>query len=285
MTFAPPEAYARLADYLLGKAPESEQADIEERLFTEDGFHAELTAAMDDLCLAYLGGRLEAEDKLRFEQHFLASAPHRERLEFVQDLLAAGEGAPGVPATGVRPRALVLRLLAAGVVLAVGGTVAWRFWLADGDAPHVAAGPGTTAPETPRPSETSSARPQPSVAEAQSTVALVRLPHGAPAAPVRVALAPATASVRLEVPVGATRHPTFEAVLRDRSGAEVWRRQDLEQPGPGEPLSVPVPAEALREGQYTLRVEGEALRGDKAPRLSLSYTLDVRRAPEPAQSP
>jgi hypothetical protein len=81
----------------------------------------------------------------------------------------------------------------------------------------------------------------------------------------------------LEVPVE-TRPPSFDAVLRAGDGKEVWRAEELEPPRPGDPLVVAVPARVLVAGNYTLSVEGEALRAPGAPAPALlKYPLRVVR--------
>src|SRR5262245_54681138 len=88
----------RMVRYLLGASSPEEEAQIDERLFVEGGFHEELLATGDDLIRAYLVGRLPAEDRARFEQHFLASPRGRERFEFLRDVIAT-VGGPSAEAT------------------------------------------------------------------------------------------------------------------------------------------------------------------------------------------
>src|SRR4029450_11495709 len=79
----------KVVSYLLGKLPPKEVLEWEERLFTDDELNEELAASADDLIHAYLDGQLSAEDRARFEAHFLASPRRRERVVFVRDLLTA----------------------------------------------------------------------------------------------------------------------------------------------------------------------------------------------------
>src|SRR5262249_16151193 len=82
---------------------------------------------------------------------------------------------------------------------------------------------------------------------------VVRLPRK-PVAPTDGAVAATTRTVRIEVRVDA-RPPSFEAVIRDAKGKEVWRGEDLPPPRSSEaPLVVPVPAAVLVAGDYTLSV-------------------------------
>ena len=57
---------------LLGEAlPESEQAEIEERYFTDDVYFDRLLALEDDLIDSHIRGTLSESETIRFERHFL----------------------------------------------------------------------------------------------------------------------------------------------------------------------------------------------------------------------
>ncbi|HEX6737596.1 MAG TPA: zf-HC2 domain-containing protein, partial [Vicinamibacteria bacterium] len=86
-----------LVEYLLGRLTPDEQAQVEEKAFVDDDFEEQLEATADDLIHAYLAGGLTAEDRRRFESHFLESRRHQERLAFMKDLLAAMEPDAGQP--------------------------------------------------------------------------------------------------------------------------------------------------------------------------------------------
>src|SRR5262245_12996886 len=87
----PDDQERALVAFLLGRLPPEEQARMEERVFVDDQANEELWATADDLIHAYLAGTLSADDRQRFESHFLTSPRRRERVEFVRSLLAAAE--------------------------------------------------------------------------------------------------------------------------------------------------------------------------------------------------
>jgi anti-sigma factor RsiW len=95
---AVPTQERTLVAYLLGRLPEEEQVELEERYMEEDDLHEELLATADDLIHAYLDDGLSAGDRERFETYFLASPRRRQRLAFVRGLLAALDRLPAEPA-------------------------------------------------------------------------------------------------------------------------------------------------------------------------------------------
>ena len=74
--------------YLLGKLPDSEAAQLEERYFVEDGVFDEIETEEDELVDAYVRGTLSAEDRKRFERNVSRSPRLAERVEFARLLSA-----------------------------------------------------------------------------------------------------------------------------------------------------------------------------------------------------
>ena len=89
MTAGTPDREVEFRAYLLGALPPDRQEEIDERFLADEDLHAELQATADDLIQAYLSGQLSAEDRERFETHFLASPRRRERVAFVRSLVTA----------------------------------------------------------------------------------------------------------------------------------------------------------------------------------------------------
>jgi hypothetical protein len=106
--------------YLLGVADDEECSAIEREYFADEAAIDRIAAVEDDLVEDYLADRLPAEDRDRFEQHYLASPRHRARVEAIRQLsLMAGEDRRP-------PRAAALRYLAiAAVLLIAAGGVVW----------------------------------------------------------------------------------------------------------------------------------------------------------------
>ena len=75
--------------YLLGELSEPEQAQLEESYFADDALFERFLAVKDELIDAYARGDLAGEKRRRFEQHYLASEPRRQRLEEAKEFIRA----------------------------------------------------------------------------------------------------------------------------------------------------------------------------------------------------
>jgi hypothetical protein len=288
---------SRLVAFLLGTLPELEHAELEERLFQDDGAQEELETAADDLIHAYLAGTLTADQRSAFEGHFLKSARHRERLAFIRDLVTAtrrvsasapAPAAPPVPASAAWP---VPWPLAAAIAVAAAGAVAVVLTReATPPVTLVAHSPSPSPPIPSPPTDPSVAlaspvspppTPRPLVSPAQpdegGRIQVVRLPDAATPSVTELRLGTRTRTVRLEVPV-AEEAPSYDAVLRDASAREAWRAEGIAPSAPGRPLVLAVPAAAFAAGDYVVSVEGEALRGE-SPAAAVERRLRVLRPP------
>lgn len=72
----------QLMNYLLGNISEAEREQIEQRLLTDDEFFAQVERLESELADEYAQGRLSAEERQRFEEHFLRSEEGREQAAF-----------------------------------------------------------------------------------------------------------------------------------------------------------------------------------------------------------
>jgi hypothetical protein len=98
----------RMARYLLGDLPETEQIALEQEYFADPEKFEEVWAAENDLVDRYARGRLSRAELELFERNYLKSPKHRERVaiarklvEAVDRLVVEGEVAPrvGAPAS------------------------------------------------------------------------------------------------------------------------------------------------------------------------------------------
>ena len=259
-------AEERLVQFLLGGLPEAEHEAVEERLFTDEPLQAELDKVTDDLIHDYVAGRLGAEERGRFETHFLAAARHRERLDFIQDLTSAVGRVVHDPSRRRATARIATPLVWAAVAAVVLLVVAAALGLLSG--PRV---PTRVAMATPAPPSPSPATPPPD----NAPVRTVRLARDGSAVQ-SVSVGPATRTVRLEVPVQ-EGPPSYDAVVRVAGGAEVWRAEGLLPASAGEPLVVAVPARLLTTADYVLSIEGEALRRE-SPSGPATFRLRVVRS-------
>jgi hypothetical protein len=251
-------------EYLLGRAPQDVCSELEERLFTDDDFHEELRATADDLISAYLSGSLTETDRNQFENHFLSSPAHRERLAFMKALLSAVNRAP------VQAPALATWGWAAAAAL-VGIAILVASVLPKPPGPREATASPTLATIVVMKSVPTSPEPKPLPPPGLSEVT-VRMPP-VPGVQATVRLAEATRVVHVAVKVN-QESPSFDAVVRTASGREVWRKEDL-MPSGGGTLTFDLPARLLSSDRYTLRITGEALRDAGTKPRVLEYPLLV----------
>ena len=93
----------RVYRYLLGDLPEAEQLALEQMFLTDNGAFERVWEIENQLVDRYVRGRLTAEEKKLFEQNYLASPVHRERVQFATNLIGAADSATENDAE--RPRA------------------------------------------------------------------------------------------------------------------------------------------------------------------------------------
>ena len=77
-----------MVGYLLGTASELEQSQIETRYFREPHFYEQMLALEEEVICDYLNQTLTADERQRFEQHFLESPRRRRKYNSTRKLLA-----------------------------------------------------------------------------------------------------------------------------------------------------------------------------------------------------
>jgi len=300
------ERLERLEDYLLGLLPEAEAEQLDELSITDEEFAWQLRAAEDDLVDAYVRDGLPATTRARFEEYYLASARHRERVTFARNLartidravdrsaaMAPSHTSP-TPAPAhetVRPvarsqTAWWLMAAAAAVVVAFGAMLMRTGLLrpsAGTPAPTVAATPLAREASSPPATPTSSISAAPARADRTSPAPIVTTEA--------VVLAPDTRAagsmITVTVPAGADRiafdlrletndFPRYQATLKDpgtdravwQSG---WTTASVKRDSPVVPIAVP--ARTLKPQHYTFELTGrtDANRTD----LVASYVFEV----------
>ena len=305
------ERLERLEDYLLGLLPEAEAEQLDELSITDEEFAWQLRAAEDDLVDAYVRNSLPATTRARFEEYYLASPRHRERVTFARTWpgrpTARSIARPPWPTSHTSPTpapaheterpvaqsqtAWWLMAAAAAVVVAFGAMLMRTGLLrpsAGTPAPTVAA----TAPA--REANAPPVTPAPPV----TTPMLSAAPAAAdrtPAAPIvtteAVALSPDTRAagsiITVTVPAGADRiafdlrletndFPRYQATLKDPGTDRAvwqsgWTTASVKRDSPVVPIAVP--ARTLKPQHYTFELTGrtDANRTD----LVASYVFEV----------
>ena len=300
------ERLERLEDYLLGLLPEAEAEQLDELSITDEEFAWQLRAAEDDLVDAYVRDGLPATTRARFEEYYLASARHRERVTFARNLARIVDRAvdrPAAMATShtsptpapahetVRPVARSQTawwlMAAAAAVVVTFGAMLMRTGLqrpsAGTPAPTVAATPlareASSPPVTPTPSI--SAAPagadRTSPAPIVTTEAVVLAPDTRAAGSIITVSVPAGADrIAFDLRLETNDFPRYQATLKDpgtdravwQSG---WTTASVKRDSPVVPIAVP--ARTLKPQHYTFELTGrtDANRTD----LVASYVFEV----------
>ncbi|HKW03037.1 MAG TPA: hypothetical protein VJN96_24640, partial [Vicinamibacterales bacterium] len=91
------ERLERLEDYLLGLLPEAEAEQLDELSITDEEFAWQVRAAEDDLVDAYVRQSLSPTTRARFEEYYLVSPRHRERVAFARTMAQTADRAVDHP--------------------------------------------------------------------------------------------------------------------------------------------------------------------------------------------
>lgn len=283
----------RARRYLLGLAAESERAGLEDEYLRDEDALDRIEAAEDELIEDYLADQLSPEERRAFERDYLASAPHRHRVEVIrrlQEEAGRRRGADVAPIATPLPTVSTLRrpawpwiALAAAVSLAVAGSL----WLArsDEDAPASASrSPGVSEPESP--AATPSQPPAPRNPPGSGSVLAISLSPiavraGADRAPVVVPDGTEALDITLEGDAGDGPALRGSASIQTVGGVQVWRGEisagnDL---APGAIGRVRVPATSLPIDDYVvtlLTIDGQGRERERA-----RYVLRVRSGQRP----
>jgi hypothetical protein len=126
-----------ITSFLLGDLSDKERQKIEERVFLDDSFYAQVLALQEELADDYVQNKQSPGKRAQFEKYFLQSPRRRERVEFaaaISGALAPSELgttapiAPPIPSwwesvlAFVRPRLVLATSLATLLILLLGGS-------------------------------------------------------------------------------------------------------------------------------------------------------------------
>lgn len=222
----------RLRPYLLGVLPEDECTTLEEEYFAREETLDRVWAAEHELIDDYLEEQLSREERERFEQHYLASPGHQQRLATARQLRLRAAAAQEIAAAEPPPsrsifswlfqQPLAFQIAYASIALAivVGGAWLVRARLGTGsvEAPtSTAVQPEPPRVETPVPN---APPPAPVVLAISLSPAGVRSAEDSPA----VTIPPGTDHVVIHLESDGSPHPFTEgrAVVRTVAGSDIW---------------------------------------------------------------
>jgi hypothetical protein len=251
---------ARLADYLLGRLPDEEQARLEEEYLADPEVQERLLAVEDDLIDAYVTRRLSAAERERLEAGLLASERGQRKLELVRTLAShaaalrdAGAGAP-------HRRPMLLRW-AAVAVLFVAPIVAWSVWRPSAPTPQAPPTVQTTLPE---------GHPAQQVA----AITLAPLSRDA-AAPSTLRIGRDVERIHVTLTLDGQPHQRYSVVLLDGLDAVKWSARGVERHA-GESraaLVLDLPSALFQSGEYAFLIGPDA----QPDRTIASYSLTIEK--------
>jgi hypothetical protein len=268
---------ARARRYLLGLASEDEAAAVEHEYFADQDAVDRIAAAEDDLIEDYLADQLSRGDRERFERDYLASPPHRVRVETIRRLMAQGSrSAPGPSKiSAISPRRLTRYrpwLALAASLLIVASVALWLF-APSGRKPAVVDNGGSVPPAAGAPTGSSPSRGPVTFALTLSPVAI----RGASDSP-PTAIPAGTDVVTIRLERDADNRPLIarRAAVRTVAGVEVWQGAVTAEstPVPGVAARIDVPAAKVPADDYLITLYGTDRAG--AEKEWAQYFLRVR---------
>ena len=226
-----PEVQERIRRYLLGQLSDGAWEEFEQELLVDDELLEELLVLEDELNDEYLMGELPGDERVQFEQHFLAAPERQEKLRFARALnryvTAASRQASVAKSSLVLwgSRTALYRAVATfAVVILIAGTV-W-FFRYRSSSPETFATLNLTISQSTR-----GEGPQASK---------VTLPLGKDALKIVLRLpdqSPTAARYRVELESGDGEKKSLETFAQD-----------------GQSITVAIPAGELKRGLYSLKM-------------------------------
>ena len=254
-----------LSRYLLGELDDEACATLEQEYFARHEAFDRVWIAEDELIDDYLADRLTADERARFERHYLATPDHQARLAIARELAAASRASEptaqrrnSTPARRRWPATWQAASVAALVLIAVGGA-----WMLRGRTVPRTAGAvtspssiqngGAGRPDQPqpveRPGEPAAAPPRGPIVVAFS-LSPISVRGGDDVA--ALVIPPGTDQVvlRLQSEPNGPALSRGTAVVRTVAGAEVWRGPAMPDRGVPPSARVEMPAHTLPPDDY-----------------------------------
>jgi len=282
--------------YLLGALSESEQVVLEQQFFADGEMLDRVWAIENDLVDGYVRGQLSPDEREQFEQYYLASPGHRERVAFARTLLPmtnetavttrsaeAAESFWAKLAAMIRTpqfalsAALVIALILIGGSWLINERARWQQQLAQSQADRSAKEQrareleSQVAQQRERNSQLSAeleqlraeqlrAAASPSPSPSRSTVfSFLLLPSvRAGSEQQTLKLPPDATQVRLQTKIERHEYQRYQASVRAVDGGESWQATSVKAATDkdGALVSVLIPAAKLKRGDYILTLTG-----------------------------
>ena len=224
--------------YLLGNLSESARERLERRVLDETGVNDEVQAKEDELIDQYLGGKLNAEERKRFESFFLLPKERQQKLRFAKTLHKYLDSLPSIKAdqeTGksrfrwLEPRPVLVTSLLV-ICLSVLAALWWVNYRrvttsSNGQTLAITLDPGS--------SRASDGRIQ------------------------RIEVPAAYGSVEVQLEMGSNEYRLYEVeLLRERQLLNTYKSLQAQNKNGRLVLVLVIPAQLLEPGDYTFRLNG-----------------------------
>lgn len=278
----------RVRRYLLGNLPESEQLALETEFFADGNLLEQMQDIETDLVDEYIRGQLSNADQQQFERHYLTTPAHWERVAFAKELLRAAneQSSPQsvqpkesfwekllatlrAPQLAFGAALTAAVLLVAGIIWLKNQQTDWQRQIAKTEAERVA--------ERQRLRELETQLAQQTERNAELNAELTKLNErlnaetNKPTSPSAIfsfllipgvrggeqptlKLPPGTQQIRLQMKLETDDFPRYRASLRPVDGGASWNQTSISKTG--STVSVTLPADKLRSGDYILTLTG-----------------------------
>lgn len=272
------ERNIEMTRYILGELSERERARLEDEYFADSNLFEELVSAENDLVDSYVLGRLAGAELREFENHYLSTPEHRQKVAFARTLLGNGLQRKQSKSPAVTWRqsvgrflpspvalALVLMLTAAGIWLAIRevrlGRELKQMQTAQAELQRqqqtLQQANNELKAELLRQQTTSRPDLTPRVGQAAAVLALSDLIRGNGKANV-LPLFDGIANVVLLMESKGGSYTSYDMAIETPKGNVVLRRKELSNwpIAHGQRIMVQLPADSLAPGDYVLRLIG-----------------------------
>lgn len=287
-----------LRRYLLGTLAEADQITLEQQFFADSEMLDRVWAVENELVDEYVRGRLTPAERKQFEQHYLASPVHRERVAFARTLLPmTHQTARSDEATEsfwakmlamlrtpqfALSAALVIAVTLIGGVWLINQRSRWQQQIAQSQAERSAKEQRARELETriaeqyERNSQLSAELEQlraeqrrvvevpPAVPSGSTIFSFLLLPSvRAGSEQQTLKLPPNTSQVQLQTKIERSDYQRYQASVRAVDGGESWQATSVKASliKNGALISVLIPAAKLTRGDYILTLTGVAADG------------------------
>jgi hypothetical protein len=245
--------------YLLGQLDEDGKRQLEEQFVTDAEFREIALVVEDDLIDDYLAGLLPADEKTRFDRHYLSAPRQRQALAMakaLRDYALESEATAFLPAPTEEPgrkirvllygqRWLPTLAIAASLLIITAiawGLIRWRW--------------GTNRPTFNM--EVSVLNKRPLGGEPALSVTLKDALDRAPQQGQKVSLPDGINIVQLQLKIARQNYQRYQATLHVVDGPEVFTVGDLtaEETAEGHLIKLRIPARLLGPKDYILSISG-----------------------------